>query len=105
MRAAAWGAPLAAASLLLLFILVYRVNGPEWDHVTSAEIFWRWDIHQFTPAFLFKQHNEHRIAAPRLAILALGLLTKWNNPVEMIAHWALMCTTALVLFGAFRREL
>ncbi len=94
-----------SALALLLFVGIYAINGPEWDHVNSAEIFYRWDQGRFTLEYLFRQHNEHRKAAPRLAILALGLLTRWRNPPEMYTHWALMCVTALVVYRAFRREL
>ena len=93
-----------SALVLLVFVGIYAVNGPEWDHVNSAEIFDRWDRGQFTFEYLFRQHNEHRKAAPRLAILSLGSLTRWNNPAEMYVHWALMCLTAFVVYGAFRRE-
>lgn len=94
-----------SALTLLLFIAIYAVNGPEWDHITSSEIFYRWDEGRFSLEYLFRQHNEHRKAAPRLVILGLGLLTRWRNPPEMYLHWALMCATALVMYGVFRREL
>lgn len=90
--------------LLLLYVWTYRVNGAEWDHLASTNVFALYDTHAFTFHFLFQQHNEHRIAVPRLVILGLGLLTRWNNEAEMFAHAALMCATAAVLFGAFRRE-
>ena len=92
--------------LLLLFALTYSVNGPEWDHLSSAEIFDRWNRPGgLTLEFLFSQHNEHRKAAARLATLGLGLLTDWNNRAEAVAHWGLMCATAFVVFIAFRRDL
>lgn len=92
--------------LLLVFALTYAVNGPEWDHLSSAEIFDRWSRPGgLTMEFLFSQHNEHRKAAARLATLALGLLTGWNNRAEAVAHWALMCATSIVVFVAFQREL
>jgi hypothetical protein len=105
MRAAAWAAIVVPALLLLLYVWIYGVNGPEWDHANSADIFSRWDAGTFTLEFLFRQHNEHRKAVPRLVILALGKLTRWNNRAEMFAHAGLMCGTALILFGALRREL
>jgi hypothetical protein len=92
--------------LLLLYAITYSVNGPEWDHLSSAEIFDRWNRPGgLTLEFLFSQHNEHRKAAARLATLGLGLLTDWNNRAEAVAHWALIGATALVLFLAFRRDL
>jgi hypothetical protein len=100
----AWTLAIVPALVLLLYVAVYTVNGPEWDHVNSAEIFDRWDRGEFTLEYLFRQHNEHRKAAPRLAILALGKLTRWDNRPEAFAHLALMAGTALILFAAFRRD-
>jgi hypothetical protein len=92
------------ALLLLLYIRVYGVNGPEWDHLNSAEIFDRWDTGTFTAEYLFRPHNEHRKAVPRLVILGLGLATRFNNRAEMHVHWALLCATSVILGGAFLRE-
>lgn len=105
MKTIALGLIVLSALILLIFVALYAVNGPEWDYTTASEIFYRWDQGRFTFEYLFRQHNEHRIAAPRLVILGLGLLTRWKNPPEMYAHWGLMCVTALVVYHAFRREL
>src|SRR5215204_4341341 len=104
-RAVLWPLVLTPAALLLLFVLTYSVNGPEWDHLSSTEIFSRWDRPGgLTADFLFSQHNEHRKAAARIATLGLGLVTRWNTRVEAVAHWLLMSLTAIVLFAGFRRE-
>lgn len=102
---AAWAVSLAAAGLLFLFVVVYRMNGAEQDHLASTVAFYLWEHNAPMGHYLFQQHNEHRILVPRLVILGLGLLTRWNNVPEMFAHAALMCATAVLLFGAFRREL
>jgi hypothetical protein len=100
----AWVLVILPALLLLAYILAYSNNGADWDHVTSAEIFDRAHNGQLTAEFIFRPHNEHRIAAVRLVVLGLGELTRWNTRVEAVAHWALMCATALLLFRAFRRD-
>jgi len=104
-RVLAWGMVLLPALLLLLYIVLHRVNGPTWDYTTLAEVFDKWHHGTFTLSFLFRQHNEHRIAVPRLVILALGELTRWDNRTEMIAHWWLMCAITVLLFRSFRIEL
>jgi len=104
-RALAWTIVLTPALLLLWYVIVYAVNGAEWDHLSSAEIFYRWDQHNFTFEYLFRQHNEHRKAVARLMTLGLGLLTRWNNRPEAVMHWALVCATAVILFAAFRRDI
>lgn len=92
------------AVILLAFIVGYGVNGPVWDHLSSAEIFDRWDSHRLTLEFLFRQHNEHRKAIPRLVALGLGLATRFNNRAEMNVQWALLVTSAVILLRAFRRD-
>jgi len=104
MKKAAWAVALAAAGMLFLYVAVYRLNGAAQDHLASTIAFSLWDQHAPMGHYLFQQHNEHRILVPRLVILGLGLLTRWNNVPEMFAHAALMCVTAVILFGAFRRE-
>jgi hypothetical protein len=101
---AAWAVSLAAAGMLFLYVFVYRLNGATFDHLASTIAFSLWDTHAPMGHYLFQQHNEHRILVPRLVILGLGLLTRWNNVPEMFAHAALMCLTAVLIFGAFRRE-
>ncbi|HEX4565807.1 MAG TPA: hypothetical protein VH138_04210, partial [Vicinamibacterales bacterium] len=104
-RVMAWGMVALPALLLLLYIVLHRVNGPTWDYTTLAEVFDKWHHGTFTLSFLFRQHNEHRIAVPRLVILALGELTRWDNRTEMIAHWWLMCAITVLLFRSLRIEL
>jgi hypothetical protein len=103
-RAAAWAAVVVPALLLLLFIHAYSLNGAEWDHLTAGELFYRADTGQLTLSYLFSQHNEHRIAVPRLVTLTLGRVTRFNNAVEMYVHWLLLCATVAILFAAFRRD-
>src|SRR4051812_15159685 len=100
----AWALVIVPALILLLYVGCYALNGPEWDYLPFAEIFDRWDRGQFTLEYLFRQHNEHRIAAVRLVVLGLGTLTRWNNRPEIAAHWTLMCATAVILFRSFRRD-
>jgi len=101
----AWALIVAPFLLLFSYVWIYAVNGPEWDHMSSAEIFYRWRDGRFDFEYLFRQHNEHRKAVARLVTLGLGLLTRWNNRPEAMLHWALMVAAAAVLFAAFRRDL
>jgi hypothetical protein len=52
-------------------------------------------------ARLWVQLNEHRIFIPKVIILSLGSLTKWNTVVEMYVTQALLLTTLFVLFVVF----
>lgn len=104
MTRAAWAASAMVVGMLFLYVFVYRLNGVWQDHLASTIAFSLWDQHAPMGHYLFQQHNEHRILVPRLVILGLGLLTRWNNVPEMFAHAMLMCIAAGLLFTAFRRE-
>jgi hypothetical protein len=92
------------AVVLLGFILIYGGGAPAWDHLGAAEIFQRWYTHDLTPGFLFSQHNEHRTTVPRLIILGLGLLTRFNHKAEMLAVWASACAVAWMLLVSFTSD-
>ena len=83
-----WALVVVPFALLFLYVWIYAVNGPDWDHMSSAEIFYRWRDGRFDFEYLFRQHNEHRKAVARLVTLGLGLLTRWNNRPEAMLHWA-----------------
>jgi hypothetical protein len=104
LRAAGLAAVLVPAAATLAYVAAFAVNGPHFDHLTTAEIFDRWDRGQFTLEYIFRQYNEHRKALPRLVQLALGLMTRNSNRAEMFLQWALLCGAAAVLFVAFRRD-
>jgi hypothetical protein len=104
LRAAAWTLTIAPAAILLYYIVSTGVNGLVWDHLSSAEIFDRWDSGRFTVEYLFRQHNEHRKAVPRLVTLVLGRLTGFDTRAELLLQWALLCATCALLYRAFRRE-
>ena len=50
---------------------------------------------------LFSQHNEHRIFFPRIIMLILAHMTKYNNVAEMYISWILSLITSLVIFGMY----
>ena len=52
-------------------------------------------------AHLWVQLNAHRIFVPRVLILLLGTVTKWNTVAEMYVTQTLLLVTLLVLFVAF----
>jgi|GEM_PF-716045 len=52
---------------------------------------------QLSFAQLFAQHNEHRIFFPRIVMLALGTVTRYNNRAEMFFGWAVAGAACLTL--------
>ena len=85
--------PAALGSLYVWLFGVNVVYGDEWR---LAILFDKPNL-----ARLWVQLNEHRIFVPKVVILSLGSLTKWNTVVEMYVTQVLLLTTLFVLFVAF----
>ncbi len=92
---------LALSPALLPFwqILHFGVDIPFYDQFDDdlAGMHIKAHAGQLTFADLAAQHNEHRILVPRLCFLALGYATQGNAVAEMLAGWALVVATSLVL--------
>jgi hypothetical protein len=52
---------------------------------------------------LFQQHNEHRVVFPRLLLLGIGSLTRFNTVAWMFAGWACLLVFQGTLVLALRR--
>ena len=96
---------LSPALLPLWQILHYGVDIPGWDQFDDdlAGLHIKAHAGAVTPTDLLAQHNEHRIALPRLCYLFLGRLTSGNAVAEMLAGWGLALATSLLLLGLLRR--
>lgn len=75
----------------------YGVNvpfGDEWSIVTLYKNIKDYGLHfdQF-----FAQHNEHRIFFPRIILLIVALLTRWNVVVQMLVSQGLLISVAVLL--------
>ena len=97
------GRRLAAVIVLLfppalgsLYVWLFGVNVVYGDEWRLAILFDKPNL-----ARLWVQLNEHRIFVPKVVILSLGSLTKWNTVVEMYVTQVLLLTTLFVLFVAF----
>jgi len=66
--------------------------------IGEAPIFEKWGNHTLGIGDFFAQHNEHRIAFPRLIMLGVGLLTGWNIKAELVAVWALLVMSGIALY-------
>jgi hypothetical protein len=95
---------LLPAALAFLYVRVFGVNVPFWD---------QWHIvGQFDGLFagtlglpdLVGQHNEHRIVFPMIAMLLVGVVTRYNTVAEMYLTQSCIVVVLVVLFLAFRRS-
>ena len=81
---------------------VSTVFGDSWDDLVPVIKKWMSGTLSFSD--LFVQHNEHRILFPRIAMLAIQALTKYNDVAEMYFNWALLSLTALLIFYAYLKK-
>src|SRR5919206_1760323 len=93
-----WATTLAAA---LGFVARFGSNVPSWDD---------WDMvptltgrQPVTPAWLWSQHNEHRVPLPRLLFLALNRLTVTDFRVTMYFDLLAMAGVASAMILTARR--
>src|SRR5208282_3115731 len=64
-----------------------------------AGIFIKAHHHQLTLGDILAQHNEHRLAIPRLILLAINPITHWNNRSDLMVAWLLVVATSLLVWG------
>src|SRR5215208_5646885 len=87
---------LFAPALGFLYVWLFGVNVVFGDEWRSAILFDKPNL-----ARLWVQLNEHRVFIPKVVILSLGSLTKWNTVAEMYVTQTLLLVTLLVLFVSF----
>jgi hypothetical protein len=75
-----------------------------WDEWEMIPLLVKQSAGTLTFSDLFAQHNEHRILFPRVAMLTLGGLTRYNTVAEMFFSWSLICMTALLIFHAYQKR-
>ena len=96
-------AGLIPAILLVICVSKYAVNVPYGDEWLIIPLIEKWQNHQLTFADIFQQHNEHRIAIPKLIYLAFAQLTHWNLQAEMFFSIALCIGTSVGLYLLLQR--
>ncbi|HVP62324.1 MAG TPA: hypothetical protein VMT11_17330 [Myxococcaceae bacterium] len=104
------GGLLLAVCLLPVFLsanFVWRfgVDVPFWDEWELVPLLRALHDGQLSFAALVAQHNEHRLLFPRVVMLALAVLTRWDARAEMWFGWVLLCGMGLVLFFQHGRAL
>jgi hypothetical protein len=96
-----WGLWAASAYYLLLFVRAYGVDCPhfdEWENVPALT-----GEQPVTLAWLWSQHNEHRILLPRLIYLGLAKLTHGDFRGGMYFNAAVLCVEAAALIVCARK--
>ncbi len=84
-RAAYGAALLGPVAVVVLLVLRHGVNVPFWDQWELVGPLTKLQDGTLGWAEIFRQHNEHRMAVPKIAMLSLASLTGWNVVAEMLA--------------------
>jgi len=89
-----------------MFILLvhYGVNTPFYDQWETVPLLQNIDHHTLSFSDLWRQHNEHRVFFPTIALLASARITHWNTGVEVLISFLLAMITATLLFLLLRTQ-
>ncbi len=93
--------------LLFLAVLVYArsVNVPFWDEWELVPIFQHLHAGHFLWSDFWRQHNEHRLFFPTLALTGLAYLTHWNLQIECFAGLVVAAGSFVLLRKVIARSL
>ena len=77
--------PLVLIPFLFLIVMVakYRVDVPVWDQWALVPVLEKSLDGTLTLNDLWTQHNEHRLVFPRLAMVSLARLSRWDISYEL----------------------
>lgn len=88
--------------LAFIYVSAYGVNVVVGDQWTLVQSFHRLPAGNLSLAALFAQHNELRPFFPRIAMLALGSITEYNNVAEMYLVLVCFLVTLACLLSVFK---
>lgn len=91
--------------VVLAIVIALSVNVPFRDEWTVVPYIQRFRSGDLTLSELWAQHNEHRMAVPRVLILLLASLTRWNLRIEVIVGVVLAVVTYLGVRVLLRQSL
>jgi hypothetical protein len=90
------------ALLVIFVILRFGVDVPYWDDWAFVHLLERIQTHQLSLMDFLYQHNEHRMAFPRLLKLGLAWFSRWNVFYELFASWTLIVLSFFILLNLLR---
>jgi hypothetical protein len=81
------------------YIFRFGVNVPFWDQWEFVPLLGKSYDGTVAISDLVRPHNEHIIFFPRLLMLLVAHLTRYNVVAEMYCSWLLQCLTAILLLS------
>jgi hypothetical protein len=88
-----------------LYVRAFGVSVVRRDAWSMVPLFDRWFSGKLQVSDFFVQHFEHRSTFPEVAMLLLGILTKYDNVAEMYVIQLCLLFTLVVLLVAFRANI
>lgn len=85
-----------------IYIKIFGVNivyWDQWDFVPFIEELYNNNLSFYD---LFGQHNEHRLFFPRIIMLLLAYISRYNNIYEMYFSWMLVLLILVVVFLLYK---
>lgn len=89
---------LAPVVLGFAYVFLFGVNVPYYDEWVVVQLFQKYQTGDLHFSDFYAQHNEHRIFFPRIILLIIGKLSKFNTVIEMYFIQVLAAAVMLVLF-------
>jgi hypothetical protein len=93
---------LLPAALALVYVRLFGVNVPYWDQWWIVNLIGELEAGTLSVSDLWSQANEHRIFFPRIIMLLLGSLTRYNNVAEMYLIQGFFLFTLIILLLVFK---
>ena len=94
---------LAPLGLQALAVHLFGVNTLVWDEFYYVDFIRQVRAGENWLAWLWRQHNEHRVIPMKLAMAPLAMLTRWNTKAEMYLSVLLAGLLVLGLWRLYRR--
>ncbi len=99
-----WLAILLPATIAFAYVGRFGVSVVYFDQWEMVPLFGRLSSGDLTFSDLFAQHVEHRMLFSRIAMLALGSFTSYDNVAEMYLILCCFLVTVLCVIAAFGRR-
>ncbi|MCL4479504.1 MAG: hypothetical protein M1381_10465 [Deltaproteobacteria bacterium] len=88
--------------LAFFYVFLFGVNGVFGDQWNIVYLFQKVFSGTITVSELFAQHNEHRIFFPLIFMLLLGVITHYNNIVEMYSIVVFLSLSWIILLSGIK---
>ncbi len=88
---------------VVCFVIRYGITIPYWDQWALVPVLGRMYDGSLSFNDLWMQHNAHRILFPKIIMLALAKLTRWNIAFEIAVNVALVTATFAVIAYQLKR--